>query len=155
MKSPVTLQAKSVEPRSGTIYPAEHAGVVTGRHKRVLGDRFGLDQFGVNLTTLAPGAWSSQRHWHEREDEFVFVLEGEVVLVDDDGEHTLQPGDCAGFKAGCPNGHVLKNKSSQPATYIEIGTRSASESVTYSDIDMKAAKVDGRYILTRKDGSSF
>jgi uncharacterized cupin superfamily protein len=155
MKPSATLTATTVEARTGTVYPAEFAGAVAGREKRVLGDRFGLDQFGVNLTTLAPGAWSAHRHWHMQEDEFVYMLEGELVLVDDNGEHTLKPGDCAGFKAGNANGHHLVNKSSRPATYLEIGTRSASENVDYPDIDMKASKVDGRYILTRKDGTSF
>lgn len=155
MKQPAKISALDVEPRRGTNYPKQHADVVQGRSKRALGDRFGLDQFGVNLTTLAPGAWSAQRHWHEQEDEFVYVVDGELVLCDNDGEHVLKTGDCAGFKAGQPNGHVLKNASAQHVTYLEIGTRSATESVTYPDIDMKAAKVDGRYVMTRKDGSSF
>lgn len=155
MKPPRKLTASSVEPRSGTNYPSQFAGAVSGRQKRVLGDRFGLDQFGANLTTLAPGAWSAHRHWHRQEDEFVYVLQGELVLIDDDGEHVMQAGDCAGFKAGSGNGHHLVNKSDAPATYLEIGTRSATESVEYPDIDMKAAKTDGRYIMTRKDGSSF
>ena len=109
----------------------------------------------MNLTTLAPGSWSSQRHWHEKEDEFVYVVDGEITLVDDAGEHVLKPGMCAGFKAGSPNGHHLVNRSSVPATYVEIGTRSADEKSHYPDVDMKAAKVDGKWVLTKKDGSGF
>lgn len=155
MKAPSRLRALDVEPRSGTNYPAEFAKQVSGRAKRVLGDRFGLDQFGANLTTLAPGAWSAHRHWHAEEDEFVYVLEGELVLIDDDGEHVLKAGDCAGFKAGRANGHHLVNRSGSPASYLEVGTRSAVENVDYPDIDMKANKVSGKYVMTRKDGSGF
>ena len=150
-----TLDPKTLVPRSGTIYPKQLAGPLEGRAKRALGDVFGLTQFGVNLTTLAPGSWSSQRHWHEKEDEFVYVVDGEITLVDDAGEHVLKPGMCAGFKAGSPNGHHLVNRSSVPATYVEIGTRSADEKSHYPDVDMKAAKVDGKWVLTKKDGSGF
>jgi uncharacterized cupin superfamily protein len=150
-----TLDPKTVPPRSGTNYPAQHAGVVAGREKRLLGDRFGLTQFGVNLTTLAPGSWSAQRHWHEREDEFVFILQGELTLVDDSGEHVLTVGMCAGFKAGVANGHCLVNKSNAPATYIEIGTRSPEEVAHYPDIDMLATKAAGTFTMTKKDGTSF
>jgi uncharacterized cupin superfamily protein len=148
-----TLDAKSVKPRIGTNYPPLYAGVVAGRAKRVLGDVFGLTQFGVNLTTLEPGAWSSQRHWRAREDEFIHVVDGEITLVDDAGEHVLVQGMCAGFRAGVANGHCLMNKTGAPATYAEIGTRSADEVATYPDIDMKAVKVNGKYLMTKKDGS--
>jgi uncharacterized cupin superfamily protein len=121
----------------------------------VLGDRFGLTQFGVNLTTLAPGSWSAQRHWHEQEDEFVLVTEGELTLVDDAGEHVLGAGMCAGFKAGVANGHCLVNKSSRPATYVEIGTRSPEEVAHYPDVDMKGIKSAGKFAMTKKDGSGF
>jgi uncharacterized cupin superfamily protein len=150
-----TLDPKTVPPRSGTNYPAQHAGVVAGREKRLLGDRFGLTQFGVNLTTLAPGSWSAQRHWHEREDEFVYIVEGALTLVDDSGEHVLTVGMCAGFKAGVANGHCLVNKSNAPATYIEIGTRSPEEVAHYPDIDMLATKAAGTFTMTKKDGTSF
>src|SRR5262245_3749259 len=101
------IDSQSVQPRTGTIYPAEYAAALKGREKRALGDAFGLTQFGVNLTTLAPGCWSSHRHWHENEDEFIYVLAGEVVMIDDRGEHILTPGMCAGYKAGVSNGHHL------------------------------------------------
>ena len=149
------LDPKTITPRVGTNYPAEHAAVIAGREKRVLGDSFGLTQFGVNLTTLQPGSWSAHRHWHEREDEFVFVVDGELTLVDDLGEHVLVKGACAGFKAGVANGHCLMNRSDKPATYVEIGTRSPEEVAHYPDIDMKATKSAGKFSMTRKDGSAF
>ncbi len=155
MTKPSKITAADVEPRSGSNYPAVYVSAVKGRSKRILGDRFGLKQFGVNLTTLEPGAWSAHRHWHLEEDEFVYVVDGELILIDNNGEHVLKPGDCAGFKSGDANGHHLVNRSSQPATYVEVGTRYGTESVEYPDIDMKAKKVDGTYIMTRKDGSSF
>ncbi len=152
---PATLRAVDVEPRTTTIYPAPFAAELKGREKRALGDAFGLDRFGVNLTTMAPGTWSSQRHWHEQEDEFVYVLSGELTLIDDAGEHLLAPGMCAGFKAGVANGHHLVNKSSAPASYLEIGTRSGNEVCHYSEADMNAAKAGGKWALTRKDGTPF
>lgn len=150
---PATLRSSEVSPRIGTVYPAAFAHVVQGRSKQVLGDKFGLDQFGVNLTTLAPGAASALRHYHQHEDEFVYVLEGELTLVDNSGEHPMTPGMCAGFKAGVANGHQLVNKSSKPAVYIEIGTRSPDEVASYPDVDLKGVKVSGRFTFTRKDGS--
>ncbi len=153
--SKATVKAFDLPARTGTIYPEVYAGALKGREKRALGDYFGLSQFGVNITTLAPGAWSSHRHWHEVEDEFIHVLDGEIVLVDDEGDHVLTPGMCAGFKAGNGNGHRLENRSSVQATYLEVGTRSASEVSHYPDIDLKGAKFEGKWILTRKDGTGF
>src|SRR4029077_15501742 len=103
-----------------------------------LGDVAGLTQFGVNLLRLPPGAWSSQRHWHEREDEFVYVLSGEVTLVTDSGAELLRPGDCAGFKANDSNGHCLQNRSERDAVVLEIGSRATGETAHYADIDMLA-----------------
>jgi uncharacterized cupin superfamily protein len=150
-----TLDPLTVKPRVGTNYPAQYAGVVEGREKRVLGDMFGLTQFGVNLTTLAPGSSSALRHWHEQEDEFVFVVSGEVTLIDNSGEHVLTEGKCAGFKAGVANGHHLVNKTDRPAVYLEIGTRSPDEVAHYPEADMKGIKTGGKYLMTKKDGSSF
>ena len=126
--------------RTTTIYPPPYDAALAGRAKRVLGDAFNLTQFGVNLTVLAPGASSAHRHWHESEDEFVYVLDGEVTLVDDAGEHLLTPGMCVGFKAAVPNGHKLVNKSSAPATYLEIGTRAEGDRAHYPEADMLAVK---------------
>jgi uncharacterized cupin superfamily protein len=154
-RKPSFFKAADVHSRSGTSYPAAVAATVAGREKRVPGDPFGLDQFGVNLTTLAPGSASSHRHWHEREDEFIYMLDGEITLVDDAGEHRLTSGMCAGFKAGVANGHCLVNRSGAPATFLEIGTRSPEERSTYPDVDLKGVKADGRWLFTRKDGTAY
>ena len=155
MNKPAKLEPKTVTPRTGTIYPPEYAGPIKGREKRALGDVFGLTQYGVNLTTLAPGTWSSQRHWHEKEDEFIFIVEGEITLIDDAGEHLLKPGMCAGFKAGVANGHHLVNKTKSPVTYLEIGTRSAQERAHYSDADMLFEKDGAKSSVTRRSGAPF
>ncbi|MBI3436491.1 MAG: cupin domain-containing protein [Proteobacteria bacterium] len=122
--------------RTKSIYPPAHQHAAQGREKTVLGDVVGLTQFGVNLTRIKPGGGSALRHWHEHEDEFVFVLEGEITLIEDDGETLLRPGDCAGFKAGVANGHHLVNRSGHDAIYLEIGTRLAHERAHYSDVDL-------------------
>jgi uncharacterized cupin superfamily protein len=122
--------------RTSTIYPQPFRSVTDGREKAALGNVAGLTQFGVNLTRLKPGAASALRHWHEQEDEFVYVLEGELVLVEDGGEIVLRPGDCAGFKAGVSNGHQLVNKSQRDAVYLEIGARAATERAHYPDCDL-------------------
>jgi uncharacterized cupin superfamily protein len=154
-KYPAAIDALAVEKKTGSVYPAPLNEAVKGRARARLGDLFGLDQFGVNLVTLAPGAWSSHRHHHQTEDEFIYVLEGEVVLRDDDGEHVLKPGMCAGFKASSGIGHHLKNHGSAPVTYLEIGSRLAKDRVTYPDVDMRAEKDDGTWRITKKDGSAF
>ena len=155
MSKPSKLDPKTVTPRTSTVYPPEFAGEVKGREKRALGDFFGLTQYGVNLTTLASGAWSSHRHWHENEDEFIFVVEGEITLIDAAGEHLLKPGMCAGFKAGVANGHHLANKTKTPVTYLEIGTRAALERAHYPDVDMLFAKDGAKTTVTRRNGSPF
>jgi uncharacterized cupin superfamily protein len=144
-----------IQGRRGTGYPAAFAKGFEGRIKRALGDAGGLTQFGVNLTTLDPGAASAHRHWHAREDEFIYVLEGELVLVTDAGEETLRPGMAAAFPAGEANGHQLVNKGTSPATYLEIGTRSADEDVDYPDIDMRARKRDGKVSFLHKSGEPY
>ncbi len=118
-------------------YPEPYRRAVEGRERKRLGNAVGLDQFGVNLTTLKPGAWSSQRHWHEAEDELVYMLKGEVVLCEDGGETVLGPGDAAGWKANAGNGHCLVNRTQRDAVFLEIGTRSKKERVVYPDIDMR------------------
>jgi uncharacterized cupin superfamily protein len=155
MSKSAKLDSKSVTPRTATVYPPEFAGAVKGREKRSLGDFFGLTQYGVNLTTLAPGAWSSHRHWHEHEDEFIFVVEGEITLIDDSGEHLLKPGMCAGFKAGVANGHHLVNKAKTPVTYLEIGSRAALERAHYPDVDMLFEKDGVKTTVTRRNGLPF
>jgi uncharacterized cupin superfamily protein len=142
-----------IETRTG--YPPPYDKVVAGRSRKRLGNAAGLDQFGVNLTTLKPGASSTLRHWHEKEDEFVFMLEGEVALIENEGETTLRPGDAAGFKAGVANGHHLVNRSERDAVYLEIGSRRADERAHYSDVDLAVARTDGVYRYSRKDGSAL
>jgi uncharacterized cupin superfamily protein len=130
------LHVDDVAAQTGTDYPPPYDAPCRKRSRRRLSDAFGLSQFGANLLELAPGAWSSQRHWHERQDEFLYVLEGEVTLVTEQGETVLRPGMVAGFRAGEPNGHHLINRSSAPAHVLEVGTRTAVETAHYSDIDM-------------------
>jgi uncharacterized cupin superfamily protein len=142
-----------VDTRTG--YPPPFDRVVVGRERKRLGNAAGLDQFGVNLTTLKPGAASALRHWHEQEDELIFVLEGEVVLIEDDGEIVLKPGDAAGFKASSPNGHHLINKSNRNAIYLEVGTRSKHERAHYPDIDMMAVRDDKGMHYTHKNGEPY
>ena len=122
--------------RTKGVYPQPYTSITDGREKAALGNVAGLTQFGVNLTRLKPGAASALRHWHEQEDEFVYVLEGEITLIEDTGETVLRPGDCAGFKAGVRNGHHLVNKSQRDALYLEIGTRAAAERGHYPDVDL-------------------
>ncbi len=141
--------------RRGTAYPVAHSAGLEGRVKRVLTERLGLTQFGVNLTTLEPGAKSSQRHWHESEDEFIYVLSGELTLVTNEGERILRASMAAGFPRGDANGHQLVNKGSAPAIYLEVGTRASEDRVAYPDIDMQGEKRDGRYTFTRKNGEPF
>jgi uncharacterized cupin superfamily protein len=138
-----------------TGYPPPFDRVVIGRERKRLGNAAGLDQFGVNLTTLKPGAASALRHWHEQEDELIFVLEGEVVLIEDDGETVLKPGDAAGFKANNPNGHHLVNKSSRDAVYLEVGTRSKYERAHYPDVDMMVVRDDKGMRYTHKNGEPY
>src|SRR5579863_5951767 len=126
----------------GTDYPEPFRKVVAGRARKRLGLAAGLDQFGVNLTTLKPGAASALRHWHEKEDEFVYILQGEVVLIEDGGETVLKPGDAAGFKANSGNGHQLVNRAGRDAVYLEIGTRSKHERVDYPDVDLMVVRDD-------------
>jgi uncharacterized cupin superfamily protein len=146
------IDVATLEPVVGTLYPAPFDQPCRARERRRLGDAAGLTQFGVNLLRLPPGAWSSQRHWHTKEDEFVYVLSGEVVLVTNGGEEILRPGDSAGFKANDGDGHCLQNRSGVPAEILEIGTRAADEVAFYSDIDMMA-KAAGAY--AHRDGTPY
>ncbi|MDH5175879.1 MAG: cupin domain-containing protein [Gammaproteobacteria bacterium] len=142
---------------SGSTYPAPFDAACRGRSWHRLGAAAGLTQIGVNLVRLAPGAWSSQRHWHTHEDEFVYVLSGELVLVTDDGEETLAAGDSAGFPAGARNGHCLQNRTEQDAAFLVAGNRSNEDGGEYSDIDMmfKPGRYTGGSNYFHKDGTPY
>jgi uncharacterized cupin superfamily protein len=143
----------SVPVRRGCGYPPPFDAPCASRTRQRLGDAGGLRDFGVNLMTLAPGGWSSQRHWHSHEDEFVFVLEGELTLVEDEGETLLRAGECAAFAKNTGNGHHLINKAAVTAVYLELGSRQPDDLTTCSDIDMMSSNADGRFV--HKDGSPY
>ena len=147
------IDLENISVRTGSIYPAPYAALMAGRRSLRLGDAGGLTQFGANLVILDPGAMSSLRHWHEVEDEFVMGLDGEVVLVEDDGETRMRSGDCAAFPAGRANGHHFVNRSDREAKFLVVGTRSAREVAHYSDVDMKVELDGGKAVFTRRDGS--
>lgn len=141
---------------TGSRYPAPYNVPCMGRVRRYLGDAAGLTQFGVNLTRLEPGAWSSQRHWHTGEDELVFIVSGEVVLVTDEGEEILRAGDCAGFKAGEENGHHLQNRSQQDAVVLEVGTRAPErDDCFYPGIDLMLPRGRPRPGFAHADGTPY
>jgi uncharacterized cupin superfamily protein len=140
--------------RFGTGYPAPFDEPCRNRRRWKLGDAAGIDQFGVNLLRLPPGQWTSQRHWHTAEDEFVWIVEGEVTLITDDGEETLRAGDCAGFKAGVANGHQIQNRSDREAVLLEVGSRRpGDDACDYPDIDLilKAGETTYRH----RDGRPY
>jgi uncharacterized cupin superfamily protein len=155
-KPPAAIAASSVPPRARpSIYPAPFLPRVAGREKRALGDFFGVKNFGVNLTRLAPGAESALRHAHAKQDEFVYLLEGTPTLVTDAGRTRLSPGMCAGFPAGSGDAHHLVNESGEDVIYLEIGDRTPGEQVVYPDDDLRLATVEGRQQFTRKDGTPY
>ena len=152
---PPALDPDSVTPSVGSSYPAPFGEPCASRERQALGDALALTQFGVNLLTLPPGAWSSQRHWHEKEDEFVYVLEGELILITDSGEQRLTPGMAAGFPAGRRDGHHLVNRSDRPARVLEVGTRAAADYAEYPDVDMKVEISGGSARFLHKDGEPY
>ena len=128
---------------------------MTGRERRIIGDVLGLTQFGVNLGRLAPGAKSSLRHWHDSEDEFVLILTGTPTLVTDGGEQLLGAGMMAGFPASSGDGHRLENRSDEPVTYLEVGTRAVKDEVTYPDVDLRLSKSNGKRTFLHSDGTPY
>jgi len=154
---PVAVRAADVPPRQKVSnYPEPFASRVAGRQKRVLGDLFGLTNFGVNLTRLAPGAMSSIRHAHTRQDEFVYIVAGNPVLVTNAGERALEPGMCAGFRAGSMDAHHLINRTAADVLYLEIGDRIPGDSAVYPDDDLHLERsADGKLVFVHKDGSSY
>lgn len=152
---PPALDPATVEARIGSSYPDTFKALVAGRERRALGDALGLTNFGVNLLRVPPGTASSQRHWHSRQDEFVFVVSGEVVLVTDCGEQRLTAGMAAGFPAGKRDGHHLINRGAVDALVLEVGDRTDRDEVHYSDIDMIIRWIDGEERFLHKDGTAY
>ncbi len=156
-KYPIAITAAEAAPRAKpTNYPEPFASRLRGREKRPLGDLFGLTNFGVNLTRLAPGAISALRHAHSKQDEFVYVLAGHPTLLTDAGETPLAPGMCAGFKAGTGDGHHLVNRTKEDVVYLEVGDRAAGDQGTYPDDDLQAVLgPDGKWQFRHKDGTPY
>lgn len=153
---PIAVVATEVPPRSKpSNYPEPFAAMVSGRIKRQLGDVFGLSNFGVNLTRLQPGAMSALRHAHTVQDEFVYILEGRPTLITDEGPTELEPGMCAGFKAGTGNGHHLVNRGQEEVVYLEIGDRLPGDGASYPDDDLSAHFEDGTWQFRHKDGTPY
>ena len=150
---PKRIDLERVPRSTGSGYPAPFDAPCANRVRQRLGLEAGLSDFGVNLLRLPPDVWSSQRHWHVAEDEFVFVIEGEVVLVTDAGEEILKVGDSAGFKAGIKDGHHLQNRSSRDAVVLEVGSRKPDDEGEYSDIDMRFLRKDEGFV--HKDGRPY
>jgi uncharacterized cupin superfamily protein len=147
------IDIAAVPERKGSTYPAPFHEIAPNRIKQALGDAAGLTQFGVNLTRLPPGEWSSQRHWHSEEDEFVYVLSGRLTLVTNSGRTPLNAGDCAAFPKGSTDAHHLINEGTETAVYLEVGTRTDADMTSYPDIDLHAPP--GSVGYTHKDGRPY
>ncbi len=154
-KHPVAIDPRELPERTGSGYPKPFAERMGDRARRALGDAFGLEQFGVNLARLGPGAHSALRHAHTLEDEFVYILEGTPTLVTDAGETVLHPGMCAGFRAGTGDAHALVNRSDADVVYLEVGSRKENEAVDYPDDGMIGRTIDGRWTYLHADGTPF
>jgi uncharacterized cupin superfamily protein len=155
-KYPVAIRAIEAQVRTkSSNYPEPFASRMAGRQKHPLGDLFGLANFGVNLTRLAPNAVSALRHAHSKQDEFIYILQGSPTLHTDEGRTKLAPGMCAGFKAGTGNGHHLVNQTSEEVIYLEVGDRTPGDEGSYPDDDLKAVSVEGKWQFTRKDGTPY
>lgn len=153
---PIAVKAGELPARAKpSLYPEPFASRMSGREKRPLGNLFGLTNFGVNLTRLAPNAVSALRHAHTRQDEFIYILEGCPTLYTDEGTTQLAPGMCAGFKAGTGNGHRLANESTDDVVYLEVGDRTPGDEASYPDDDLKALLVEGTWTFTHKDGTPY
>jgi len=155
-KYPVAIRAADAPARvRPSNYPEPFASRMTGRQKQPLGDLFGLANFGVNLTRLAPNAVSALRHAHSKQDEFIYILQGNPTLYTDDGQTRLSPGMCAGFRAATGNGHQLINQTSEDVVYLEVGDRTPGDEGTYPDDDLAAVAVDGKWRFAHKDGTPY
>ena len=153
---PIAVTAADVRPRSrSSVYPAPFAPRMAGREKRVLSDLFGLANFGVNLTRLAPSGSSALRHAHAKQDEFIYILQGRPMLHTDEGRTQLAPGMCAGFKAGTSNAHRLVNDTAEEVVYLEVGDRTPGDEVNYPDDDLKSLQVEGKWQFVHRDGTRY
>lgn len=155
MLKPPALDPNTLTPRTGSTYPEPFRSRCLPREKRALGDALGLTRIGVNLTTLMPGVESSMRHHHTREDELIYVLEGEVHLITEGGEQVLTAGMCAGFAAGSGDGHQLVNRSDRPARYLEFSNRDPDDSAQYPDVDLAYSKTAAGPRFTHRDGTPY
>ena len=149
------INPENIPEKISSNYPEQFKPLVAGRYKKRLADAAGLKNFGVNLTKLAPGSWSALRHWHAKQDEFIYVLEGELILVTNEGEQILTAGRAIGFPAGVANGHHLINRSNSVAIYLEIGDRTPEDEVIYPDVDLVANHSPNGWVLTHKDRSLY
>lgn len=149
------INPENIPDRTSSNYPEQFKSLVVGRSKKRLGDAAGLQNFGVNLVKLAPGSYSALRHWHTKQDEFIYVLEGEITLVTNQGEQILTTGMVAGFPSGVADGHHLINNSNSIATYLEIGDRTSGDQANYPDVDLVANDSANGWFFTRKDGSLY
>jgi len=154
--NPIAVSAAEVPARSKpSVYPEPFASRMLGREKRQLGEVFGLTNFGVNLTRLAPNAVSALRHAHTQQDEFVYILQGRPTLHTDEGRRQLSPGMCAGFKAGTGNGHRLINETAEEVVYLEVGDRTPGDEGSYPDDDLKAELLEGKWQFAHRDGTPY
>ncbi len=153
---PIAITALDAAPRiKPSNYPEPFYSLMLAREKRTLGDLFGLSNFGVNLTRIAPGGQSALRHYHTKQDEFIFIVSGYPTLVTDEGDTPLAPGMCAGFKAGVPNGHMLINQGTEDVVYLEVGDRTPGDTADYPDDDLAAEAIPGGWKFTHKDGTPY
>jgi uncharacterized cupin superfamily protein len=154
--TPIAITAIEAPKRAKlSLYPEPFASLMAGRTKHPLGDLFGLTNFGVNLTRLSPNALSALRHAHTKQDEFIYVVQGNPTLLTDEGRTQLAPGMCAGFKAGTGNAHCLVNETLEDVLYLEVGDRSQGDEASYPDDDLKALMVDGKWMFIHKDGTPY
>lgn len=154
-KKPIAAKSISL-PEVNSLYPEPFAALMEGREKRKLGNHFGLSNFGINQTTLAPGAISALAHHHSKQDEFIYILEGVTTLLHGENEYLMRPGDCMGFKAGSGIASQLVNRSSAPVVYLEVGDRTTGDAVDYPDDDLQAEQqANGAWQFTHKDGRPY
>lgn len=155
MNSKIPVNAIDIPGSDQSVYPEPFASMIKGRYKRKLGNFFGLQNFGINLTELSPGSISALKHYHLKQDEFVYIISGEPTLVLDDQEYLMSPGECFGFKAGEKTGSQLKNNTDEMVLYLEIGDRTSGDIVEYPDDDLRAQDTKAGWLFTHKNGDKY